>query len=387
MRSKLGASFLCALMLFAAGFSQNAYGQDPLPPRQKTGEYLDIAGSKIYYEQCGTGPAVVLLHDGLLHSITWDGAWDALCRRYHAVRYDRRGYGRSDPPKSRYSSTEDLNALLSQLNIQRAIVVGNSSGGALAIDFALAYPDKVEGLFLIGPVVGGMDTTSHFNERGSKNMAPLDKGDLKAAAENWSKDRYIIGPGQEAARKALYNALVQNPQNLKYSPEFAIQNPLPSLSRLAEIHVATSILVGEFDIPDVHAQSGAIEAGIPGAQRNILDNAGHLIQVEMPEAFTKRLGEFVDLQERKGKDVSAEILQSYVGSYAAGQIVVTIGVKDGQLVLQTPGQQPFPLFAESPTKFFLKLWDLQIEFNKDSSGKVVQAVIYEDGDTIKAPRL
>jgi pimeloyl-ACP methyl ester carboxylesterase len=298
---------------------------------------------------------VVLLHDGLLRSITWDGAWDALCRKYHAVRYDRRGYGRSEAPKSRYSSAEDLYALLTHLHIQRAIVVGNSLGSTLAIDFALAHPEKVEGLFLIGPVVEGMDTTSHFDERGSKNMAPLNKGDLKATAENWSKDQYIIGPGQQAARKALYDALVRNPQNLKHSPEFVIPNPVPSLSRLSEIRVPTSILVGEFDIPDVHAQSGAIEAGIPGAQRDILSNAGHLIQVEMPEAFTQRLGQFVDLQERKGADVSAEILLSYAGNYAAEQILVTIAVKGGQLVLQTPGAPPFPLFAESPSKFFLKM--------------------------------
>ena len=57
------------------------------------GEYVDVGGSKIWYEECGSSaprPAVVLLHDGLVHSITWDDVWAPLCSRYHVLRYDRR---------------------------------------------------------------------------------------------------------------------------------------------------------------------------------------------------------------------------------------------------------------------------------------------------------
>jgi hypothetical protein len=64
------------------------------------GEYVDVGGSKIWYEECGSsapGPAVVLRHDGLVHAITWDDVWAPFCSRYHVLRYDRRGYGRSEP--------------------------------------------------------------------------------------------------------------------------------------------------------------------------------------------------------------------------------------------------------------------------------------------------
>lgn len=389
MRHVLLGTFLIAL--FASGSARLAYGQDSAPDQSKVGDYIDVSGSKIYYEQCGSGPTVVLLHDGLLHSNTWDGAWLALCKRYHAVRYDRRGYGRSDPAKSLFSPTEDLFTLLTHLNVQHAVVVGNSSGGALAIDFALAHPGMVEGLFLLGPVVQGMDTSSHFDERGRKNMAPLvEKGDLKATVENWSKDAYIVGRSHDAARKTVYTALMLSPQDITHTPGFEIRSSIPSLYRLSEIHVPTSILVGEFDIPDVHAQSGAIEAGIPGAQRDVLENAGHLIQLELPEAFTERLAHFVDLQERNGVNVSTEVLRSYIGKYDAAQTsvaVVTIDLKEGQLTLQTPGTPPFPLFAESESKFFMKVWELEIEFVKDRVGRVVQAIIYVDGAAIKASRL
>lgn len=376
-----------ALALFFGAIS-NAGRPQTAPIEKTVSGRLEIAGSKIYYEECGSGPsAVVLLHDGLLHSVTWDLMWKPLCAKYHTVRYDRRGYGRSEAPKTQFAPTEDLYALLAHLRIERAVVVGNSAGGALAIDYALAHPEMVEGLFLIGPVVDGMGVSAAFTERGEKNMAPLKSGDAKGAAENWSKDRFIIGEGHDAARKKVYDVLAENPQNLKYTGEFEIHNSRPSSSRLGEIHAPTSIVVGEFDISDVHAHAGAIEAGIPGAERDIIINAGHLVQLEQPDVLIEKLRPFIDLQERKTVSVPLDILQTYTGLYNAGRWVLTIGLEGGHLTAQVPGQSVFPLFAESQSKFFLKIADFEIEFAKDSVGKVTRAVIRQDGETTKAPRM
>jgi 3-oxoadipate enol-lactonase len=384
-------SFLCAAF-GAAAVCQTAPAEKNVPEKATAAKTvsarLEISGSKIYYEECGAGSvAVVLLHDGLLHSVTWDGIWKPLCAKYHAVRYDRRGYGHSDAPTGQFAPTEDLFTLLNHLKVERAVVVGNSSGGALAIDFALAHPEMVEGMFLIGPVVGGMGVSAAFIERGEKNMAPLKSGDAKGAAENWSKDRYIIGEGHDAARKKVYDVLTENPQNLKYTGEFEIRNSRPSNSRLAEIRAPTSIVVGEFDISDVHAHAGAIEAGIPGAERDIIINAGHLVQVEEPDVLMEKLEPFIDLQERKSVSVPLEVLQTYTGLYNAGRGIVTIGLEGGHLTMQVPGQAVFPLFAESQSKFFLKVAEVEIEFTKSSAGKITQAIISQDGETIKAPRM
>jgi 3-oxoadipate enol-lactonase len=393
LRSWRTATLALLCTVFAcAGVCQTAPAEKSVPEKATAAKTvsarLEITGSKIYYEECGAGPvAVVLLHDGLLHSVTWDGIWKPLCAKYHAVRYDRRGYGRSEAPKSQFAPTEDLFELLNHLKIERAVVVGNSSGGALAIDFALAHPEMVEGLFLIGPVVDGMGVSAAFIERGEKNMAPLKNGDAKGAAENWSKDRYVIGEGHDAARKKVYDVLAENPQNLKYTGEFEIHNSRPSNSRLAEIHAPTSIVVGEFDISDVHAHAGAIEAGIPGAERDIIINAGHLVQVEEPDVLMEKLTPFIDLQERKSVSVPLELLQTYTGLYNAGHWIVTIGLEGGHLTMQVPGQAVFPLFADSRAKFFLKVAEVEIEFTKSSAGKITQAIIYQDGETIKAPRM
>jgi 3-oxoadipate enol-lactonase len=384
----LAGALVLAFTFSARGQGTAANNQAAKPAAiEKHSGHLDVGGAKIYYEECGTGANLVLLHDGLLHSVTWDAVWEPLCRKYHAVRYDRRGYGKSDQPKSEFSPTEDLSALFAHLKMPHAVVVGNSSGAALALDFALAHPEATEGLFLIGPVVDGMGVSEPFQERGRKNNAPLEQGDVKGAAENWSKDQYIVGEGHPAARKKLYDTLIENPQNLKYTGEFQIRNSQPANSRLGEIHAPTVILVGELDISDVHAHAGAIEEGIAGAQRDIIINSGHLVQLEQPEIVVERLTRFVDLQERPSIAVDAAMLHAYTGQYELPDGVVTIGMEGGHLTLQTPGQPAFPLYAESPTKFFLRVSEIDMEFTKTGAGKITQATIYQDGAAMKAPRL
>jgi hypothetical protein len=69
-------------------------------------EYVDVGGSKIWYEECissAPGPAVVLLHDGLVHSVTWDDVWAPLFSKYHVLRYDR-----SEPAKTPFVPEDDL---------------------------------------------------------------------------------------------------------------------------------------------------------------------------------------------------------------------------------------------------------------------------------------
>src|SRR5215471_12891750 len=122
--------FLVLVLLGAAAF---ALGEDA----KGAGAFLDVGGAKIWHQECGSGRAVLLLHDGLLDSSLWDAEWEPLCRQYRVVRYDRRGYGRSEAPKAPFLQTEDAAALLRSLGIEKAAVVGCSSGSAIAIDFAI----------------------------------------------------------------------------------------------------------------------------------------------------------------------------------------------------------------------------------------------------------
>ena len=271
-------------------------------PDNQTSGFLDVGGSRIYYEEAGerdrlsrgTGPTIILLHDGLLGAVSWDEVWSKLAAKYHVIRYDRRGYGRSEAPKTAFSPTDDVAKLLKHLNVQRAVIVGSSSGGALAIDCAIAHPELVDGLFLIGPVLHEMSYTDYFVERARRNGEPFEKGgDIKGAIKNWSDDRFLISKGHDQARKKFYDALSANPQNIKYDPQFETKLSPPASDRLGEIKAPTFILAGEADIADVHAHCGAINAGIRESKRVVVKDAGHLVQLERPEEVVRRLVEFV----------------------------------------------------------------------------------------------
>jgi len=290
-----------ALLIGLVGVFQQALSQ-ALKSSTSVGKYADVGGSKIWYEECGPstpGPGVVLLHDGLLHSVTWDEVWKPLCSKYHVVRYDRRGYGRSDRARAPFVPEDDLLSILRIVHMDRTVIIGNSSGGGLAIDFTLAHPAMVSALFLIGPVVHGMANSDYFIKRGEENDAPLSHGDVRAAAERWSRDRFLIAGNESAARKKLYDVLADNPQNLKFGGELE-KHPSPSaVSRLSEITVPTLILVGEADIGDVFAYAGAIKAAVPSASFEIWKDVGHLIQAQRPADMVTRFDLFYSLAMTK----------------------------------------------------------------------------------------
>ena len=257
------------------------------------GAFLEVEGGKLYYETCGNASqTVVLVHDGVLHSAVWDEVWPAFCQRFHIIRYDRRGYGQSPAAKTWYSETGDLAALLKHLKIPRAALVGSSHGGELSIDFTLEHPEIVQQLVLVGAVVSGMPYSAHFMNRGMHAFELMEKGDTKSAIAEWSQDKYLIGPGNDAARKRLFELLSANPQDMSH-PDFPLRSK-PALPRLHEIHVPTLLVTGDADIPDVHAHAGAIEAGIPNARRVVLEGVGHLPYLEKPAEFSKVVIGFIE---------------------------------------------------------------------------------------------
>jgi pimeloyl-ACP methyl ester carboxylesterase len=170
--------------------------------------------------------------------------------------------------------------------------VGSSHGGELSIDFTLQYPDLVKQLVLVGAVVSGFPYTDHFLNRGMANSRPFETGDVAQGLSNWSKDRYLLAPGHEAAQKRLLAILTANPQDMTHA-DF-VRPTRPALPRLSEIRIPTLILVGDADIPDVHAHAGAIEAGITGSRRMIISDAGHLMYLEKPEEFSRVVIPFIE---------------------------------------------------------------------------------------------
>jgi len=260
-------------------------GSAPVP-QDSAASFVDLNGSKLHYEECGTGPeALVLIHDGIVHSAVWDDVWGAFCKQFHTIRYDRPGYGLSAPAAKWHTETDDLFALLRHLKIKRTILAGSSHGGAIAINFTLEHPALVEELVLVGAVVDGYGFSDHFLDRTVANQKPLEKNDIAGLIENWANDKYALAPDHPAARKKLHDLLTASPQDLTHQD---LARDMPSaLPRLHEIRVPVLILVGDADIPDVHAHAGVIETGIPNSRRVVIRDAGHLMYLEKPEEFSR----------------------------------------------------------------------------------------------------
>ncbi len=385
---KISAATL-GLLFLVAGECAHATPPAQAGATEARGHFAQVSGVKLYYEECNAAAriSVVLLHDGLLHSVTWDDVWAPLCARFHVLRYDRRGYGRSDAATAPFVPEEDLFQLMRLVKMNRAIIVGNSSGAGLALDFALAHSDMTEGLFLIGPVVHGMASSAYFLERGNRANAPLAQNDLKAAAENWSRDPYLISGANPEARKKLFDALALNPQNLKTGGQFESRPSPPSVLRLAQIQAPAVILIGDSDIADVIAYGGAIEAALPIVSFEVWKNCGHLIQLERPAELVVRFERFAALADRREANVPSAELRDLVGEYRFFSRSIAISLKNDRLWLGLPDTPDKPLFAASNSRFFVRTTETEFQFERDPAGKIVKLVIFNaDGNKIECAR-
>lgn len=256
--------------------------------------YMQADSSRLFYETIGKGQPIVLIHDGLVHREVWDEQF-RFFENNKVVRYDRRGYGRSERPHDDYSNVKDLHTLLEHLNIERAILMGVSAGGMIAIDFTLAYPDMVDALVLIGAAIGGFEISEHMRQRGQAAARPLiEDDDVEQTIENWVNDPYFVVEKNSAARQKFRNFLTSNPHNLSDPHWHSFEeHGKPAIERLSEIQVPSLIVVGEEDIPDNHAVAGVLQVGIAKSKRVVLPNAGHLAQLEQPKEFNLLVSEFL----------------------------------------------------------------------------------------------
>jgi len=281
--------YLCILILCCMTVTINA------TQTSNTG-YLDVNGGKLYYEMAGSGEkSIILIHDGLVHGEIWNQQYSVFSEKYRVVRYDRRGYGRSSQPEEPYSNIEDLHSVLTSLNIDNAILIGMSAGGGLAIDYTIEHPENVSALVIVGAVVSGFGYSDHFFTRGGR-LKLSDYADTEKLMRYLIlEDPYEMCPKNSSVREKLWTLMESYPQNIDFSKNrLAVQPERPAIDRLSEIRIPTLIVVGEYDIPDVFVHAGAIESGVPFAQKVIIRNAGHLVPLEQPKQFNEHVLEFMN---------------------------------------------------------------------------------------------
>lgn len=263
----------------------------------------DVNCAHLYYEVAGSGPAVVLLHEGIADSRMWDDHFAALAERYHVLRYDLRGFGRSTLPGGPFSHADDLRALLDVAGIDRAALVGASFGARVAVDFAVVHPGRVAALVLAVPGIRGKEWSADVQRAWQEEEAALESGDLGRAVEvnlrTWVDGMRKPGSADPAVRARvaemqLQAFRVQVPAYESDSPPGPEAKPdPPSVDRLGEIAAPTLLLVGEHDVPDIRDNAELLATSIPGARLEVFPDVAHMLPMERPDAFTAVVLDFL----------------------------------------------------------------------------------------------
>lgn len=282
-RTLAGCVLLCAACAVAA--------------RAQTSEHVsgfaEVNGTRLYYEAAGRGPAVVLVHGGLVDSRMWDAQMRPLAKHFRVVRYDIRGYGRSPAPTGQYWPHEDLRALLDYLKIGRATIVGLSLGGIVAADFALEYPARVRSLVLVDSGLRG-DKQPPDPKAANARRVGASEGPEKFFEAFTQADMLAGLRERPAAREAMRRMMVENYKADAYIRAGLPQSPEPpTVERLEQIKAPTLVVVGSLDGHNLQNIADTLAARIPGARKVVIKGASHHPPVETPEEFNRVLLDFL----------------------------------------------------------------------------------------------
>jgi len=297
-RLKAPTALVSAALLACAGFTTAAC-QTPPPTRQG---YLAVPGARLYFEEAGRGPAVVLIHGGYLDHRLWDREFQWLARDYRVVRYDVRAHGLSRTEAGSWSDFEDLRALLDSLRIERAALVGHSLGGRIAADFALAYPGRVSALVFMGPGLSGAPfgsdqirayTAEMRQALGGQTFGPREFSRLIEVFAHWWCDGPSRAPSavDPAVRAKVLAMLAGSEQRWRLGDGSELEPP--AWGRLREIRAPTLAVAGALDVVDILEIVDSIAAQVPGARRVVIQGAAHAVNLEKPAEFEAAVRPFL----------------------------------------------------------------------------------------------
>ncbi len=250
---------------------------------------VDVKGARLWYDEAGSGPAVLLLHGGLGDSGLWEPVVPFLAERFRTIRTDLRFFGRSTGAAAPWSWQEDVVGVLDALGIDRAALVGLSMGGKLALDVALARPDRVWALVHVAGGLGGHDSSAYSEAQEARYEAAEAVGDVEAAM---AIDLEVWAPlGADDRIRQLWRS---TPQGSGFPPDL---EPLPAAGapakeRLGELRVPALIVTVSED-PSGHREAGLLVARDAPNARHVELDSDHYVTLREPELLAGELLEFL----------------------------------------------------------------------------------------------
>jgi pimeloyl-ACP methyl ester carboxylesterase len=256
--------------------------------------FLENQGTKIYWDEQGEGPPLLLIMGLGYPSDLWYRIRPALAGRYRTLALDNRGSGRSDVPPGPYSlglMASDAAATLDAAGVPRAHVFGMSMGGMVAQEFALQYPERVQSLMLGCTASGGPSAVraeAQVNEiLMARNLSP------EEAAKAMRPYIYDSATPLDRIEEDLVIRRKWFPRPEGYRAQLQGILAWEAYSRLPQITAPTLVIHGESDQPVPPGNGRLIAARIPGARLVMLPQASHIFTTDQPEASEKAVLEFL----------------------------------------------------------------------------------------------
>ncbi len=310
-RQRAAASFLLFALLLVVN-AQGARGQTapasspiaftPAPSASAaqaapalSSKEASVFGQKIYYQEAGSGPVVVLLHGLGGNTHNWDLNVPELSRKFRVIVPDQIGFGGSDKPFINYrigTYVDFLDMFLTQLKVERASLVGNSMGGWVAASYALKHPARVERLVLVD--AAGFAPPKEFDLSSLSGLNPSTRDAMRQLAGLVFYNKTL------STNDAFVDAMLA--ARISAGDGYTIQRLVESIyrgedmldGRLSAIKQPTLILWGREDGLTPLAREGEkFKQGIPHAQLQVFEQCGHVPQVEKAVEFNAAVLKFL----------------------------------------------------------------------------------------------
>lgn len=286
--------------------------EDYAPPS----EFVMVGSIKTHFVARGTrGDAIVFIHGFGCTTTTWEKNLDELSKAFRVLALDLKGFGLSAKPRDGEYHLEAFSrhvlGFLDAMKLDRAVLVGNSMGGAIATRVALFHPERVAGLVLVDPIptafprpslpLGrlGVGTGRALGDKGKRPSSAL------PALTRAMITRQTIASGLKSAfhdQSLVSDSMIEThyrPITFDGAPEalIAMLNPPPesakALPPLSSLKLPTLVIWGRHDRLVPQAIADLYATNIPGARKVVFENSGHFPQIEEPAEFNARLAEFV----------------------------------------------------------------------------------------------
>jgi pimeloyl-ACP methyl ester carboxylesterase len=257
--------------------------------------FVSVNGAQLYMEAAGAGPALLLLHGFGLDSRMWDDQFEAFARQYRVIRYDLRGFGRSQPPvEEPYSHADDLKALLKHLDLEQAHLLGLSLGGSIAVNATIAYPSMVNKLVLVDSALGGYRWSQSWNELIGPIWRRGRQGNVGESRQLWMAHPVFAPAMQQQQSRLALQRMITDYSGWHWAHRDPEQDlDPPAVERLEAIKATTLIVVGADDLPDFQAIAAMLQRDIPDARQISIPGAGHMTNMEKPALFNKYILDFL----------------------------------------------------------------------------------------------